>query len=70
MSVSGNLLSDAALLLGAGSWLGWSARPAVSLRAGSRVGPSLTRRIPGSVLRVVIALAGFGLAAQLWLMPS
>lgn len=38
---------------------------ALGFLAGSRVGPSLTRRIPGNVLRVVVALAGFGLAVQL-----
>lgn len=35
--------------------------------AGSRLGPSLTRRIPPGVLRVAVALAGLGLAADLWL---
>ncbi len=35
--------------------------------AGSRLGPSLTRRIPAGVLRVVVALAGLGLAVDLWL---
>jgi uncharacterized protein len=38
--------------------------------AGSRVGPSLTRRIPPSVLRVVVALIGLGLAVDLWLSSS
>ena len=35
--------------------------------AGSRVGPSLTRRVPAGVLRVVVALIGLGLALDLWL---
>jgi hypothetical protein len=35
--------------------------------AGSRPGPSLTRRIPADVLRVTLALAGLGLAVDLWL---
>ena len=38
--------------------------------AGSRVGPSLTRRLPAGVLRIAVALVGFGLAADLWLHPS
>jgi hypothetical protein len=37
---------------------------------GSRVGPSLARRVPGSILRIVVALAGLGLAAHLWLSPG
>ena len=41
----------------------------VGVLAGSRIGPSLTRRIPGGVLRIVVALVGFGLAADLWLHP-
>jgi len=43
---------------------------AVGLLAGSTVGPSVTRRIPGNVLRVVIAMAGLGLAVRLWVAPG
>ena len=43
---------------------------ALGVLAGSRIGPSLTRRIPAGVLRIVVALVGFGLAADLWLHPS
>jgi uncharacterized protein len=43
---------------------------ALGVLAGSRLGPSLTRRIPAGVLRVVVALVGFGLAVDLWLHPS
>jgi uncharacterized protein len=43
---------------------------AVGVLAGSRVGPSLTRRIPAGILRIVVALAGLGLAVHLWLSPS
>lgn len=43
---------------------------ALGFLAGSRIGPSLTRRIPGNILRIVVALAGLGLAAHLWLSPS
>jgi uncharacterized membrane protein YfcA len=42
----------------------------VGVLAGSRIGPSLTRRIPAGVLRIVVALVGFGLAADLWLHPG
>ena len=42
----------------------------VGVLAGSRLGPSLTRRIPAVLLRVVVALVGFGLAVDLWLHPS
>jgi uncharacterized membrane protein YfcA len=50
----------------------WSAALplAVGLFAGSRVGPAVTRRLPENGLRVVIALAGFGLAIRLWVAPS
>jgi uncharacterized protein len=43
---------------------------AAGVLAGSRAGPSLTRRIPARVLRVVVAFAGLGLAVHLWLSPS
>ena len=39
---------------------------AAGFLAGSMVGPSLTRHIPGRVLRVIVALAGLGLAIHLW----
>jgi uncharacterized membrane protein YfcA len=43
---------------------------ACGVLAGSRAGPSLTRRIPASVLRIVVALTGLGLAVHLWLSPG
>jgi uncharacterized membrane protein YfcA len=43
---------------------------AVGLLAGSLVGPSATRRIPPSLLRVLVACAGMGLAIRLWIVPS
>jgi uncharacterized membrane protein YfcA len=39
---------------------------AIGLFAGSFVGPSVTRRMPGTLLRVLVAGAGFGLAIWLW----
>ena len=50
----------------------WTA--AVSLGAGllvgSTIGPALARRVPGKALRVVVALAGFGLAIRLFVSPG
>ena len=43
---------------------------ALGFLAGSRVGPALARRIPQNLLRIVVALAGLGFAAHLWLSPS
>jgi uncharacterized protein len=47
----------------------WSAAVpmAIGFLIGSTVGPSLTRRVPGNILRIVVALAGLGLAVHLWL---
>jgi uncharacterized membrane protein YfcA len=42
---------------------------AVGLLGGSRVGPSVTRRVPAPWLRVVVACAGLGLAIRLWVVP-
>lgn len=39
----------------------------LGILAGSRIGPSVTRRISGNILRVVVALLGLGLALHLWL---
>ncbi len=39
---------------------------AAGLAAGGAIGPAITRRIPGQLLRVVAALAGLGLAIRLW----
>jgi uncharacterized membrane protein YfcA len=44
----------------------WYVLPlAVGLLAGSWTGPAVARRVPTTVLRVGIALAGIGLAVQL-----
>lgn len=43
---------------------------AIGTFLGSTVGPSVTRRVPGNVLRLLVALAGIGLAVRLWVAPS
>jgi len=55
-------------LFGPVQWLA-VAPLAVGLLAGSSIGPSLTRRVPATVLRVVVALTGLGLAVRLWVAP-
>lgn len=40
---------------------------ALGLLVGSTAGPSLTRRVPGYIIRILVALAGLGLAVHLWL---
>jgi len=47
----------AALLLGVG------------LLGGSSIGPAVTRRLPAALLRVLVAMAGVGLAVWLWVNP-
>jgi uncharacterized protein len=42
---------------------------ALGLFVGSRIGPSVTRRVPGGLIRVLAALAGLGLAIDLWVSP-
>jgi hypothetical protein len=39
---------------------------AAGVLAGSMIGPSLTRHIPGHILRIIVALAGLGFAIHLW----
>ena len=48
---------EAALFLGTG------------LLVGSFFGPSVARRVPGNVMRVLAALLGLGLAVWLWVVP-
>lgn len=43
---------------------------AAGVLAGSRAGPLLARRTPARILRLVVALAGLGLAVHLWLSPG
>ncbi|MGH9172135.1 MAG: sulfite exporter TauE/SafE family protein [Acidimicrobiales bacterium] len=69
-----NMLLGVATLLSALAFVifghvNWGAAPplAVGLFAGSTVGPWVARRVPGSVLRWLVSLAGLGLAVHLWL---
>jgi uncharacterized membrane protein YfcA len=39
---------------------------AAGFLVGSMIGPALTRRMPGNVLRILAALAGLALAVRLW----
>jgi uncharacterized membrane protein YfcA len=43
---------------------------ALGMFVGSTVGPSVARRLPGNVLRWLVALTGLGLAVRLWIVPS
>ena len=45
---------------------GAAAPMAAGFLVGSMIGPSLTRHIPGHALRIIVALAGLGLAIRLW----
>lgn len=40
------------------------------LLVGSVLGPAFTRRVPGTVVRVLAALAGVGLAVWFWVSPN
>ncbi|MHB9859043.1 sulfite exporter TauE/SafE family protein [Streptomyces sp. YIM S03343] len=42
----------------------------VGMFVGSTLGPRITRRLPASILRCLVALIGLGLAIQLWINPS
>lgn len=52
--------------------VGWTAVGplALGMFVGSTIGPSVARRIPGNVLRWLVALTGLGLAIRLWVAPS
>jgi uncharacterized protein len=66
----GTLVSAAILTL-SGS-VSWSAAVplGIGMFAGSSIGPHATRRLPATILRLLIALLGISLAVELWLHPS
>jgi uncharacterized protein len=43
---------------------------ATGMLAGSTIGPWIARRMPGNLLRWLVALIGLGLAVRLWLAPG
>ncbi len=43
---------------------------AIGLLVGSFIGPSVTRRVPGNVIRIAVGLGGLGLAIKLWIAPG
>ncbi len=71
MLLGAGTLASAVILTLSGS-VNWSAAVPLSIGmfAGSSVGPRATRRLPATVLRVLIALLGMSLAVELWLHPS
>lgn len=50
----------------------WTAAAALGVGAfvGSTAGPPVARRVPGPVLRWLVALTGLGLAVRLWVAPA
>jgi uncharacterized membrane protein YfcA len=49
----------------------WAAAGALGIGsfAGSTIGPPVARRIPGGILRWLVALTGLGLAVRMWVAP-
>jgi uncharacterized membrane protein YfcA len=67
MLVGASSIVAAAIFVGLGHVDWRAAWPlALGLLAGSTIGPSIARKIPGNVLRVLVALSGIGLAAWFW----
>lgn len=72
-----NMLIGVATLVSAGmlaalGHVDWQAVVPLALGsfAGSTVGPRIARRVPGDVLRWLVAMTGFGLAVRLWIVPA
>jgi len=63
--------ASAATLVGFGH-VDWAAAAPLALGSlvGSMAGPWVARRIPGGVLRWLVALTGLGLAVRLWIVPA
>jgi uncharacterized membrane protein YfcA len=62
----------AAILLAIFATVHWpqAAVLAIGVLIGSRIGPSLARRLPGDALRYAVAALGLGLAVWLWVDPT
>jgi len=56
---------DRFALIGDVQWTA-AASLAVGCLLGGALGPAVARRVPENPLRLVVALAGIGLAVQLW----
>lgn len=71
MVVGATVVAAAAVFMVAAP-IDWSAVTplAVGLFAGSTAGPVIARRVPAVVVRWVVAVLGFVLAAELWLHPG
>ncbi len=72
-----NVLAGVATVVAAAAFaffgpVDWTAAAplALGMFVGSTVGPSVARRIPGDVLRWLVALTGLGLAIRLWVVPN
>jgi len=57
------------VVFGSIHWIA-AASLALGVLVGSYVGPSLTRRVPGSIIRYLAACCGLGLAVRLWIVPG
>ena len=61
-----------AVMLAALGHVDWQAVAPLALGSfvGSMAGPRVARRVPGKVLRWLVAMTGFGLAVRLWIVPA
>jgi len=68
LGIADLLAATGFVLFGPVDWAA-AAPLALGLLAGGVVGPSVTRRVPGDVIRRLVGLAGLGLALKLWIAP-
>ncbi len=70
--VLGAATAVSALVLVMFGHVDWTAAGALAAGAfvGSTLGPPVARRIPGKVLRGLVALTGIGMAVRLWAVPG
>ena len=71
MIIGAGVLVSAAIFIAFGS-VHWASTVPLGLGmlAGSRVGPTVARRLPPELLRWLIVLLGMGLAIDLWVHPG
>lgn len=71
MLIGAGALASAVTIAVSGSVRAAAVLPlAIGMVAGSALGPAVTRRLPGTLLRILVALVGFGLAISMWLSHS